>query len=127
MDMQVAMAKAEGYTITITGRKRLIPEINAKNYMMRQMGERLAMNSPIQGSAADIIKLAMNKVYDKLIEEKLESSLILQIHDELIIETRIDEMEKVTELLKEAMEQAIELMVPLTVDINKGENWYQLK
>ncbi len=127
MDLQVAMAKADGYSLTITGRKRLIPEINASNYMVRQLGERLAMNSPIQGSAADIIKVAMNRVYDKIIEEKLESNLILQIHDELIIDTKMKELDKVKELIKTSMEEAVELLVPLTVDVNTGTDWYELK
>lgn len=127
MDMQVAMAKSEGYTVTITGRKRFIPEINASSYVVRQMGERLAMNSPIQGSAADIIKAAMNKVYDKILEEKLSSSLILQIHDELIINTAENEIEKVKTMLKQSMEEAVELIVPLIVDINTGNDWYELK
>ena len=127
MDMQVAMAKSEGYTVTITGRKRFIPEINASSYVVRQMGERLAMNSPIQGSAADIIKAAMNKVYDKILEEKLSSFLILQIHDELIINTAENEIEKVKTMLKQSMEEAVELIVPLIVDINTGNDWYELK
>ena len=121
------MAKSEGYTVTITGRKRFIPEINASSYVVRQMGERLAMNSPIQGSAADIIKAAMNKVYDKILEEKLSSSLILQIHDELIINTAENEIEKVKTMLKQSMEEAVELIVPLIVDINTGNDWYELK
>ena len=111
----------------MTGRKRYIKEINASNYMARQIGERLAMNSPIQGSAADIIKLAMIKVYDALKENKLKSRLILQIHDELVINTYPEEREIVEKLLTENMESAMELSVELKAELNEGNNWYELK
>ena len=113
MDSSVAFAKEEGFVTTMTGRKRYIKEINASNYMVRQIGERLAMNSPIQGSAADIIKLAMIKVYDALKENKLKSRLILQIHDELVINTYPEEREIVEKLLTENMESAMELFCEL--------------
>ena len=125
MDEQVATAKATGCVKTILGRKRYIKEISAGNYMVRQMGERLAMNSPIQGSAADIIKLAMVHIYKALMPYK--SKLILQVHDELIINTYKDEEEVVKKLLVETMEKAMELSVELLVDLNEGENWYLLK
>lgn len=127
MDEQVRFCKEEGYVVTILGRRRLINEITASNYMVRQVGERLAMNSPIQGSAADIIKLAMIKVYHAIKEKNLKSKLILQVHDELIIETYKDEQEVVEKLLIENMESALELKTPLVVDLNSGENWYDLK
>ncbi|MBQ3123145.1 MAG: DNA polymerase I [Firmicutes bacterium] len=127
MDRQIALCRMYGYVETMMGRKRYIKEINASQYMVRQLGERLAMNTPIQGSAADIIKLAMIKVYRKLREEKLEARLILQVHDELIIETPENEKEHVSELLKECMENIMDLEVKFTVGLNTGYNWYELK
>lgn len=117
----VENAKKTGYTTTLLGRKRYIPELNAANYATRQFGERAAMNMPLQGSAADIIKLAMNAVYEKLADTN--SRLILQIHDELIVETRDDEVEKVEAILKDCMENAVKLRVPLTVDVEHGKSW----
>ncbi|MEG0156520.1 MAG: DNA polymerase I, partial [Anaerovoracaceae bacterium] len=125
MDEQVRLCKEQGFVTTIMGRKRRINEITASNYMVRQVGERLAMNSPIQGSAADIIKIAMVKIHHALAGYR--SRLILQVHDELIIETHRDEEEEVKALLTKAMESAMELKVKLAVDLNEGENWYQLK
>ncbi|MCL2436957.1 MAG: DNA polymerase I [Clostridiales bacterium] len=127
MDEQVAFAKHNGYVKTLLGRKRMIPEIHSSNYMVRQLGERLAMNSPIQGSAADIIKIAMNNVYRALRNENLKSKLILQVHDELIIEAASDELETVKTLLVQNMENAIALSVKLSVGISEGKNWYELK
>ena len=127
MDDSVAFAKAEGYVTTLLGRKRYIKEINAPNYMVRQIGERLAMNSPIQGSAADIIKIAMIRVYDAIRKAGLKSKLILQIHDELVINTYPDEKETVEKLLVENMESAYKLAVELKADLNEGRNWYELK
>lgn len=127
MDRQVAECKEQGFVRTIMGRKRPVKEIHAGNYMVRQLGERLAMNSPIQGSAADIIKLAMIMVYDRLRREGLKSRLILQIHDELIIETYKDEKEQVEKLLAENMEKAMDLKVKLDVDLNSASTWYDLK
>ena len=106
---------------------RFIHEINASNFMTRQLGERLAMNSPIQGTAADIIKLAMIKVYRQLKEEGYKSRLILQVHDELIIETALDELDQIKKLLVENMESAMTLKVKLESDLNEGANWYDLK
>lgn len=127
MDDQVRLCRERGYTETILGRRRYINEINSSNYMTRQLGERLAMNSPIQGSAADIIKLAMIKVYAELKERNLKSKLILQVHDELIIDTSMDELEEVKELLVRNMTGAMDLKVKLESDLNTGATWYELK
>ena len=127
MDGEVAGCKENGFTKTLMGRKRFIHEINASNFMTRQLGERLAMNSPIQGTAADIIKLAMIKVYRQLKEGGYKSKLILQVHDELIIETALDELDAVKKLLVENMESAMSLKVKLESDLNEGANWYDLK
>ena len=127
MDRQVEECKKKGYVTTIMNRKRPIPEINASNYMQRQAGERLAMNSPIQGSAADIIKIAMVRCHKQLLAEGLRSRLILQVHDELIIQAHREELDRVKIILCENMENALELKVPLCVDFNTGENWYELK
>jgi DNA polymerase-1 len=120
-------AKDEGYVTTIWGRRRYIPEMNSRNAMLVQAGERMALNTPIQGSAADIIKLAMIKVYNRLRTENLEANLILQVHDELIIDTPKNEQEQVVRLIKEEMEAAAKLCVPLTVDVNTGMSWYDVK
>ena len=127
LDSRVKLARDKGYAETILGRKRLIREISSPNYMLRQFGERLAMNTPIQGSAADIIKIAMNKVYRELMEKYPDSRLILQIHDELIIEADVKDQEEIAQLLRRSMEEAMELKVKLTVDLNKANNWYDLK
>ena len=127
MDNQVESCKKNGYVTTIMKRKRPVNEINASNYMVRQAGERLAMNSPIQGSAADIIKMAMIKVYQELRKKGIRSELILQVHDELIIQTHKEELELVKKLLVESMENALKLEVVLSVDLNIGNNWYELK
>ena len=127
MDLQIKSCKEKGYVTTIMNRKRPIHEINASNYMVRQAGERLAMNSPIQGSAADIIKLAMIRCHDKLKKGNMKSRLILQVHDELIIQASKDELEDVRKLLKDTMENAMRLDVVLSVDLNTGSNWYELK
>ncbi len=127
LDDQIKYAKQHGYVTTIMNRKRNIPEINASNYMVRQAGERLAMNSPIQGSAADVIKMAMILCHGELEKKKLKSGLILQVHDELIIETHKEELEEVEELLERNMTGAVRLSVALTVDLNSGKNWYELK
>ncbi len=127
MDDAVQFCKDNGYVTTIMGRKRYIKEIKATQFMVRQAGERLAMNSPIQGSAADIIKIAMIKVAAALHEAELKSKLILQIHDELIINAYPDELETVKTLLVENMESAYKMKVDLKADLNEGSNWYELK
>jgi len=120
-------AKEDGYVTSIWGRRRYIPEMNSRNGILVQAGERMALNTPIQGSAADIIKLAMIKVYNRLNAEQLEAELILQVHDELIIDAPKNEQEQVERLIKEEMEGAAQLSVPITVDVNCGASWYELK
>lgn len=124
MDETIKRGKEDGYVETILHRRRYIPELKAKNFNIRSFGERIAMNTPIQGSAADIIKIAMVRVYDEIRKRKLKSKLILQVHDELIIETLEEEKDEVKEMLKEIMENVIELDVPLLVDLKVGESWY---
>ena len=120
-------AEADGYVLTILNRRRFIPEINASNKIVKALGERLAMNAPIQGSAADIIKIAMINVYNKLIEKNLKSQLILQVHDELILNVKENELEEVKKIVVEEMENAVKLNVDLDVDINTGKTWYEAK
>ena len=127
MDEQIANAKKTGYSETILGRKRAIHEITASAYMVRQLGERLAMNSPIQGSAADIIKLAMLKVHRELKEKHPDAKLILQVHDELIIEAPDGELDEIKKLLVRNMESAMSLSVRLSAEVNTGHTWYDLK
>ena len=123
----VAEALNKGYVHTILSRRRYIPEIKASNKIVKSFGERLAMNAPIQGSAADIIKLAMVRVYKELRDRNLKSTLILQVHDELILNVYKDELEEVKSIVKKEMEQVLELSVPLEVDINIGDTWYEAK
>ena len=120
-------AKNKGYSETLFGRRRPIPELKAGNFMMRQFGERVAMNAPIQGTAADIMKIAMINVFFRLKKENLRSRLILQIHDELVIETSPDEQDKVKDILTKEMESAAKLAVPLEVDCHTGSDWYEAK
>ncbi len=127
LDNIVEEAKEKGYVTTIFNRRRNVPEINSTNFVKRGFGERIAMNMPIQGTSADIIKMAMNNVSKRLKDEKLQSRLILQIHDELLVETKKDEVEKVKELLKEEMENVAKLKVDLLVDMSVGNNWFETK
>lgn len=127
MDELVAKGKSKGYVTSLFGRRRPIPELTAKNFMQRQFGERIAMNSPIQGTAADIIKIAMIRVHQRLKDEKCRSHLILQIHDELLIETVEEEIPKVKTILEEEMVHACELAVPLIAEVKQGTNWYEAK
>lgn len=127
MDELVEEGRSKGYVVTMFGRRRPIPELKAKNFMQRQFGERIAMNSPIQGTAADIIKIAMLRVADRLKKGRFRSRLILQIHDELLIETHREEIQEVTKLLEEEMVQACELKVPLIAEVKQGNNWYEAK
>lgn len=127
MENQIKLCKENGYVTTLLNRKRNIPEINSSNFNVRSFAERTAMNTPIQGSAADIIKIAMVEVYKALNENNYKSKLILQVHDELIVEAHEDEIDKVQALLKEKMENAINLSVPLDVDMNIGSSWYETK
>lgn len=127
LDTLVADAKKQGYITTLFGRRRPVPELTSSNYMQRSFGERVAMNSPIQGTAADIIKIAMIKVWKALREQGLKSKLILQVHDELVIETLLEEEELVRKILEENMKSAAELKVSLEVDLHTGSNWYEAK
>jgi DNA polymerase-1 len=127
MDEIKQKAKSDGYVTTLLGRRRYLPELKSSNYNIRSFGERAALNTPIQGTAADIIKLAMIDVYNKLSEGGYKSKLILQVHDELIVDTAGDELEAVKLLLKECMENAYELDVPLLCDIGCGDNWLEAK
>ncbi len=127
MENIVKEAKINGYVSTLFGRRRYIPELKQKNKMVVQFGERVAMNTPIQGTAADIIKLAMNKIYKELKNKKLKSKLVMQVHDELIIETVPEEVEEVSLVMKKAMENVVKLSVPLDIDLNVGKTWYDAK
>lgn len=127
LDGLVEHAKEEGYVTTMYGRRRPVPELKSSNFMQRSFGERVAMNSPIQGTAADIIKIAMNRVHDRLKEEGLESRLILQVHDELLVEAKLSEADRVEEILREEMQQAASMRVPLEIDLHRGKNWYEAK
>ena len=127
LDRTVEDAKKNGYTVTMFGRRRPIPELASSNFMTRSFGERAAMNAPVQGTAADIIKIAMVRVNRRLKEEHLQSKLVLQIHDELIIETKKEELEIVQKILVEEMMHAVDLTVPLLVDANVGDSWYDAK
>jgi DNA polymerase-1 len=127
MEDIVETAKQEGYVKTLYNRRRYIPEIKSNNHMVRQFGARIAMNTPVQGSSADIIKIAMINVYNKLKSNNLKSKLILQVHDELLIETKEDEKEMVKAILKKEMENVIKLKVPLTADLSEGYSWYDSK
>ena len=123
LDNSVKEAKEKGYSVTMFGRRRPIPELTSGNFMQRQFGERVAMNSPIQGSAADIMKIAMINVAKELKEKDLKSKIVLQVHDELLIEAYENEVEQVKDILKRNMEQAAHLNVPLDVDVQVGNNW----
>ena len=125
LDELVSTAKKKGYAVTMFGRRRPIPELASSNFMQRSFGERVAMNSPIQGTAADIIKIAMIRVWKSLRNAGLKSKLILQVHDELVIETRKEEEEQVRKILSEEMQTAAELAVALEIDLKTGENWYE--
>lgn len=127
LDRTVEDAKKNGYTVTMFGRRRPIPELASSNFMTRSFGERAAMNAPVQGTAADIIKIAMVRVNRRLKKEHLQSKLVLQIHDELIIETKKEEVEIVQKILVQEMMHAADLAVPLLVDANVGDSWYDTK
>ena len=119
----VAKAKAEGYVSTLFGRRRALPELKSSNFAVRSFGERVALNMPIQGTAADVIKLAMVAVWQRLKKEKLRAKLILQVHDELIAECPEDEAERVKAILTEEMQNVAQLSVPLIADANIGKSW----
>lgn len=123
----IEVAKHQGFVTTLFGRRRYLPEMKSTNFNVRSSAERMALNTPIQGTAADIIKIAMVKVQRELTRQNLKSRLILQVHDELIIEARIEELEQVKSILRDCMENAVELEVPLDIDIHWGSNWYDAK
>ena len=127
LDACVLEAKEKGYSVTMFGRRRPIPELSSSNFMQRSFGERIAMNSPIQGTAADIIKIAMVKTWKALRNAGMQSKLILQVHDELIIEAKKDEAEKARQILEDCMKSAADLAVELVVDVHEGDNWYDAK
>ncbi|MDY3902711.1 DNA polymerase I [Peptoniphilus sp.] len=127
MSEEIEEGKKKGYVETIFNRRRYIPELNAKNFNIRSFGERIALNTPIQGSAADIIKIAMVKVYNELKKRNLKSKLIIQIHDELVVDAADGEVEEVKKIMKDLMENSVELNVKLSVDMNTGENLYESK
>ena len=127
LDHAVTHAKEEGYVVTLFGRRRPVPELSSSNFMQRSFGERVAMNSPIQGAAADIIKIAMIRVNQRLKDQKMKSRLVLQVHDELLIEAYEPELDEVQNILKEEMEHVAELKVPLEIDMHTGDNWYEAK
>lgn len=125
MDETIAFAREKGYVTTMFGRRRLIPQINDKNYVVRQNAERVAINTPLQGTAAEIIKIAMIKIYKKMADMK--SKMVLQVHDELIFDTHKDELEALQPLVKAEMEKAVKLKVPVVVDTGFGNNWLDAK
>jgi DNA polymerase-1 len=127
MDNSVELAKQNGYATTLLGRIRYIPELGSSSFVLRQFGERVAMNMPLQGTASDIIKMAMINVQNKFKQQNLKSKLILQIHDELIVDTAQDEVEVVKDILQLEMENVVKLSVPLTVDVNIGKTWFEAK
>ena len=127
LDGTVEEAKNTGKSVTMFGRIRPIPEISSSNFMQRNFGERIAMNSPIQGGAADIMKIAMFRVNMRLKKQNMKSRLILQVHDELLVEAHKDEVEEVVALVKEEMMHAADLKVPLLVEVCVGNDWYEAK
>ncbi len=123
----IEKAGREGYTSTVFGRRRMLPELSSSNFNLRSFGERVARNMPIQGTAADIIKIAMIKVYNRLKSENLDSKIIMQVHDEIIVESPDNEVEKVKKIVREEMENACEMKVKLVADVNSGQNWFEAK
>ena len=127
MDDIVERARKDGYVETLFHRRRYIPELTSNNYMVRQFGARAAMNTPIQGTAADIMKIAMINVFNRLRNEKLDAKIVLQVHDELIIECKEEIKEEVKKVLQEEMENAMKLRIPLKVEVSEAKNWYEAK
>ena len=127
MDRVVNQAKEQGYACTMFGRRREIKELASNNYMVRQFGSRVAMNTPIQGTAADIMKIAMINVNKTLKENHINGKIVLQIHDELLLEVSKEDKQQAKEILKQCMENAMKLSVPLEVEISEGEDWYEVK
>ncbi len=127
IDLTLENARTEGFVRTLFGRRRYIPNLGSKNRMIRMAGERIAVNAPIQGTAADLVKLAMIRVQDRIDREKLGAILILQVHDEILIEAPSDEEAVISILVREEMEKVHELRVPLSVEVGTGRNWAELK
>jgi DNA polymerase-1 len=127
LDAQIALARQQGYVETLFKRRRYIPEIKERNFSLRSYGERNAQNSPLQGSAADLIKLAMVGIHRTIRDQGLSGRMLLQVHDELIFEVPPGEVEAVTQLVREHMENVVQLRVPLVVDIGVGPNWLEAK
>lgn len=127
MDKTIEFCSQNGYVQTLKNRTRMIPEINSKIFMQREFGKRMAMNAPIQGTAADIIKIAMIKIDTEIEQRKLKSKMLIQVHDELVFEIFQGEEDTMTELVRRNMQQAMELDVPLVVDDSFGKNWYEVK
>ena len=123
----VEIAKERGYSATMFGRRRYIKELSSNNYMVREFGKRAAMNTPIQGTAADIMKSAMIRVYKELQKQGLEAKIVLQVHDEMMIEAPISEANQVEEILRSNMEAAASLDVPLVAEVSRAESWYDCK
>ncbi len=127
MEDTIAFGKEHGYVQTLFGRRRYLPELTASNHNLKAFGERVAMNTPIQGTAADIIKIAMVRVHRRLAAEGMKSRLVLQIHDELIVESPVEENEKAAAILREEMEGAVQLSVPMSVEAKVGKTWFEAK
>ena len=127
MDEMINKAKEYGYVETLFGRRRYITELKSSNYMVREFGKRAAMNTPIQGTAADIMKIAMNKVEKALIENHLDAKIVLQVHDELLLEVKDEHKEKAKKILKECMENAYKMSIPLKVEVTEAKSWYDAK
>ena len=123
----VEVAKERGYSATMFGRRRYIKELSSNNYMVREFGKRAAMNTPIQGTAADIMKIAMIRVYKELQKQGLKAKIVLQVHDEMMIEAPLSEAEKVKNIIKFEMENAVKLDVPLIAEVSEARNWYECK
>ena len=127
MQKAISQAKEKGYSETLFGRKREIKELTSNNYMVRQFGERAAMNTPVQGTAADIMKIAMIKVFNELKNRNMQAKIVLQVHDEMMLEVPVKEKEEIKKIIKEAMESAASLKVPLIADVSEANNWYDCK
>jgi DNA polymerase-1 len=127
LDRQVALARERGYVETLFGRRRYIPEVRDRNFNMRAFGERQAQNAPLQGSAADLIKLAMVRLHRALRADSFAARLLLQVHDELVLEAPLEEVERVSDLVRRYMEGAAQLKVPLLVEVGVGDNWLDAK
>ena len=127
MDNIKEEAKEKGYVKTLFNRRRYIPELKSNNYMVRQFGSRAAMNTPIQGTAADIMKIAMLKVFKEIEKRGLKSKIVLQVHDEMMLEVPIGEQQEIQEIMKKCMESAADLKVPLVAEISEANNWYDCK